>query len=180
MMMHQMVIDILNYEAIESGKFKLNLEYADLHSLINETLQVFNNSIAEKSITLKPSLQAALHHSNIDAVKMRQVIENLLINCIKYTPEGSDITVKTWNEQDRIFTLISDNGRGFSEKELGELFVPFKKGLAAGNVSDSFGLGMSIVKKIIESHGGTISAANAPGGGAQFTITLPGKTAEEQ
>ena len=172
-LMHQMVVDILNFEAIESGKFKLNIEQINIHDLIKEMKDVFAQSLNEKSINLQLILKAADRTIEVDKVKVRQVLENILINCIKFSPEKEYVKIETADNSQGINIIISDGGPGFSEEDLAELFEPFRKGLAAGSNSESFGFGMSIVKKIVNSHGGSIKVENGKQGGAVFDITLP-------
>ena len=171
--MHQMVLDILNYEAIESGKFKLNLESVNINELVKELLDGASRLAGEKDIHIQSSPEASPGVLSADYVKIRQVVENIMTNCIKYTPRKGTVVIETTNCPGFICIRIKDNGPGFEPNEIATIFEPFRKGLAAGNKSDSFGFGMAIVKKIIDSHHGMITVSNAPTGGAQFDIQLP-------
>jgi two-component system phosphate regulon sensor histidine kinase PhoR len=105
---------------------------------------------------------------------MSQVWINLLHNSIKFTPEGGTIHVKLAKQDSRIRVDISDNGIGISEEALPHLFERFYKEDKARNRSVSgSGLGLSIVKKIMDMHNGDVMAANSPKQGAVFTIHLP-------
>ncbi len=171
--MHQMVLDILNYEAIESGKFKLNLQNVDVNELVTELVAGTARSAAEKNIRIQPQLNAAAPVITADYVKIRQVIENVMTNCVKYTPEDGIVSIETDNSPGFVHITIKDNGTGFGSGEIETIFEPFRKGLAAGSKSDSFGFGMAIVKKIVDSHKGQIVVSNVPTGGAQFEIQFP-------
>ncbi len=171
--MHQMVLDILNYEAIESDKFKLNLENIDINEIVKELADSLTRFAAEKNIRIQPMLNASPAVIKGDYVKIRQVMENIITNCIKYTPVDGVVTIEVGTCHDLVCISIVDNGTGFGPNEIETIFEPFRKGLAAGSKSDSFGFGMAIVKKIIDSHRGTIIVSNVPTGGARFDIKLP-------
>lgn len=173
--MYQMVLDILNFEAIESGKFKLNLENIDIKALIAEVVGGAQSAADEKNMRIDCAYCTETPILHADYVKIRQVVDNLITNCIKYTPKGGVVSIDLRAAGDEIRLTVSDNGPGFTQEEIKTIFEPFRKGLAAGSQSDSFGFGMSIVKKIVESHAGTIQVSNADGGGAKFVIILPAK-----
>jgi signal transduction histidine kinase len=176
LLMHRMVVDILNFEAIESGKFKLNPEKVDIQKIFMELFDVFQSSLQEKAVKLDIRTESANSEIEVDRVKIRQVIENIVINCIRYSPEQGVVCIKTFDADSGLLGItISDEGPGFTDEEIKELFVPFRKGIAAGSSSVSFGFGMAIVKRIVSSHHGSLEVKNAPTGGAMFTIKLPVK-----
>ena len=171
--MHQMVLDILNFEAIQSGKFKLNIGKVNVNDVVGEIYEGAKSYASGEDIEIVFTKCEEDIVIDADYVKIRQVIDNLLTNCIKYSGSGCKVEVDVESKADGVGIEIRDNGKGFSDEELRTLFEPFRKGLAAGSKSESFGFGMAIVKKIVESHSGQLKVGNCQTGGAQFVITLP-------
>ena len=110
-----------------------------------------------------------------DTDRMREAIDNLVSNAIKYSPIGGKITVMVTHDQDNTIIRIADEGAGLSPEDLGRLFGRFQRLSAKPTAGESStGLGLSIVKRIIDMHGGHVTADSAgPGRGSTFTVTLP-------
>ncbi|MDP1881910.1 MAG: ATP-binding protein, partial [Bradyrhizobium sp.] len=110
-----------------------------------------------------------------DTDRMREAIDNLVSNAIKYSPIGGRITVVVTHEQDNTVIRIADEGAGLSPEDLGRLFGRFQRLSAKPTAGESStGLGLSIVKRIIDMHGGEVTADSAgPGQGSTFTVVLP-------
>ncbi|WP_179344995.1 sensor histidine kinase [Winogradskyella ursingii] len=105
-----------------------------------------------------------------DPIQLTQIIFNLLINGIYFSPKNGSITIETYNSKNSIFLKISDEGPGFKKNDLNKVFEPF---FTTKPIGDGSGLGLSVVHGIVASHKGTITAENNANGGATFTITLP-------
>jgi signal transduction histidine kinase len=110
-----------------------------------------------------------------DTDRVREAIDNLVSNAIKYSPIGGKITVAVTHEDDNTVIRVSDEGAGLSPEDLSRLFGRFQRLSAKPTAGESStGLGLSIVKRIIDMHGGEITAnSDGPGKGSTFTITLP-------
>src|ERR1700682_5747744 len=110
-----------------------------------------------------------------DADRMREAIDNLFSNAIKYSPIGGKIAVVVSRDQNKTIIRIADEGAGLSPEDLGRLFGRFQRLSAKQPAGESSpGLGLSIVKRIIDMHGGQVTADSAgPGQGSTFTMTLP-------
>jgi signal transduction histidine kinase len=106
---------------------------------------------------------------------MREAIDNLISNAIKYSPIGGKIVVLVTHEQDNTIIRVADEGAGLSPEDLGRLFGRFQRLSAKPTAGESStGLGLSIVKRIIDMHGGQVTADSAgPGQGSTFTVILP-------
>ena len=105
---------------------------------------------------------------------INEMISNLLLNAIKYTPEGKSVRLEAKNQDDFVQIEISDTGIGIPENELGNVFEEFfRASNARKREKDGTGLGLSIVKQIIERHGGKISVQSQEGQGTKFTVVLP-------
>lgn len=110
----------------------------------------------------------------IDRRRMDQVLTNLLVNAIKFSYPGTTVTISAAREGDEIIITVADQGQGIPEDELQSLFKPFAR-MSVRPTGDekSTGLGLLIVKKIVESHNGTIKCESRVGVGTSFTIKLP-------
>ncbi|MGB7122260.1 MAG: ATP-binding protein, partial [Bradyrhizobium sp.] len=110
-----------------------------------------------------------------DADRIREAIDNLISNAIKYSPVGGKISVQVGQESNKIVIRVVDEGAGLSPEDIGRLFGRFQRLSAKPTAGESStGLGLSIVKRIVDMHGGEVIANSAgPGQGATFTITLP-------
>jgi signal transduction histidine kinase len=110
-----------------------------------------------------------------DADRMREAIDNLISNAIKYSPIGGKIAVVVSHEHNNTIIRIADQGAGLSPEDLGRLFGRFQRLSAKPTAGESStGLGLSIVKRIIDMHGGEVTAnSEGPGQGSTFTVTLP-------
>jgi signal transduction histidine kinase len=110
-----------------------------------------------------------------DADRIREAIDNLISNAIKYSPIGGKITVVVSHEHSNTIIRIADEGAGLSPEDLGRLFGRFQRLSAKPTAGESStGLGLSIVKRIIDMHGGKVTAdSDGPGRGSTFTVALP-------
>lgn len=173
--MQALIIDLLNYS--RAGTKAQVFERVDMNRVLNDVLidleATLEDSEAEVHTTALPEVWG-------DASQLRQVLQNLLSNAIKFRRVGVKpiIQVQTKDVGPVEWTLIvSDNGIGFDEKYLDKIFAPFQR-LHARGIYPGTGIGLAIVKKIIERHGAHISASSSPGMGASFSIHFSGKPKE--
>ena len=140
------------------------------------------SEVADANQPLAANKQQTIHVSAppncvtmCDADRMREAIDNLVSNAIKYSPIGGKITVLVTHEGKNTVIRIADEGAGLSPEDLGRLFGRFQRLSAKPTAGESStGLGLSIVKRIIDMHGGQVTADSAgPGQGSTFTVTLP-------
>jgi two-component system sensor histidine kinase KdpD len=113
---------------------------------------------------------------DVDAPLVARALVNILENAAKHTPPGTRITISAGLETDAVRLVIDDNGPGLPPGPPEQLFAKFERGRSEADVGGA-GLGLAICKAIIEAHGGRITAAQRPGGGARFTFTLPVRAA---
>ena len=179
-----LINNVLEMARIESGQETLTEEAASLHELVDDIRAVFEASLRAKSLTLHTSVLVEHDENYLDTTKVRQIFLNLVSNAIKYTPDGGEI----WLEireldsdgcgRDKFMIVVRDTGIGMSEDYLPHIFDEFSR---ARNTTESkiigTGLGMPIVKKLVELMGGTISVDSAPGKGTAFTIVVYFRTA---
>jgi signal transduction histidine kinase len=124
-----------------------------------------------KKITLRSDLDASLPPIAIDARLMGRVLANLVSNAVSYSPNGSVVVVATRGGERSVTVTVNDSGPGIADEVLPRLFQRYST--AEQSRSDSTGLGLFIVRTIVDAHGGSVAVGRSPQGGASFTVTLP-------
>jgi PAS domain S-box-containing protein len=169
----RLITDLLDITRITSGKLELTLGTVDIHAAIAKVLKTYGAEIAAKNLRITTDLGAAERHVNGDQGRLVHVFWNLLGNSIKFTPPGGSIAISTRNPGPGAISIgLSDNGIGIEPEVVNRLFQDLDQGelsLAFGEV----GLGLSVSKKLIDLHGGKLSASPSDEGqGTVFTIEL--------
>ena len=108
-----------------------------------------------------------------DATRIEQVLNNLIGNAVKYSPQGSQVQVTVTGGDDRVSIAVSDEGPGISPSLQGQIFRPFSRGPSEHEEVEGIGLGLYVSKRILEAHGGSIEVSSSGGRGATFLMTLP-------
>lgn len=178
--MNRLVGNLLEMTRVESGNILVNKEWQAIEEVIGTALARVENKLSGAPIAVQ--LPDELLLVPLDAVLIEQVLTNLLDNAIKYAGPSAAIAVSVTatatsaGESDTLKGLVTvcvlDNGPGFSQTERDHVFEKFYRGSAAKS-SAGVGLGLAICQGIVKAHGGTITAENRPGGGAQICFTLP-------
>ena len=177
---------VLDMARIESGKMEVNEVYTRVGHDIDELISVFSLEAKKKNIRLLVSVQVEHEHIMTDITKIREIFSNLLSNAIKYTPEGGTVKLITRElpcsrpGYMRIQSEIADNGMGMSKEYLPTLFDAFsrERNTTVGKISGT-GLGMAIVKKLVDMQGGTIEVESELGKGSRFIVTFEHPIADE-
>ncbi|MFA8437255.1 MAG: ATP-binding protein [Marinifilaceae bacterium] len=166
--------ELLDITQIELGQLTLSKKELDIQETIKEIIKVNNIFARKKKIVIHYSFLDKLPKISFDHNKISQVLHNLLSNAIKYSNPNTDIEVRVTREKNHIKISVIDQGVGIPQNELHKVFQAFGKTSAqTTNNESSTGLGLSIVKKIVEGHGGTISVESELGKGSHFFFTLP-------
>ena len=172
--LNQLIDDIVDLDMIEQGKLILNPSPCNINELISETITAFKFHLERRSITVQDKRSPNPITVLADSEKMLRVFYNLIGNAIKYIPKSGQITLTTQELADKIIIQIKDNGPGMSEEQQNRLFTLYyrTKEAEASTVRGS-GLGLFIVKTIVEAHQGQISVDSQLNQGSTFTIQLP-------
>ena len=172
--MKQQVDKILQMAVLEQGDYELNLAAVDLHELINNAVGNISVRVEDRGGKLETNLSASSHRIKGDAVHLINIINNILDNAIKYSPEGVHIIVQTHNEDSRIILSFIDDGIGIDSENLNRVFDKYFR-VPTGNLHDikGFGLGLSYVKLMVEGHNGDIKIKSKPGTGTTVDISFP-------
>jgi signal transduction histidine kinase len=162
---------LLDISAAEAGALKLNRDQLDLRSLVERAADLYREVAEEKHIAVVVEQPGAAELS-ADAIRLGQAINNLVDNALKYTPPNGRIVLATHTEPRAVVLTVSDNGPGVPAAEREAIFRRLYRGDASRS-QRGLGLGLSLVKAIVEAHGGTVAVDDAPGGGARFIVRLP-------
>lgn len=177
--MIRMINDLLELSRMDSGTMKLETEYVNVGELFNYVLNRFDMIIAnadkpEKYYTIKREIPKVQIWVELDTSKFTQVIDNIMNNAIKYSPDGGVITARMIDNQKEVVLSITDQGLGIPKKDLGHIFDRFfRVDKARSRAQGGTGLGLAISKEIIERFGGRIWVESAEGQGSTFSISLP-------
>ncbi|MBL4706694.1 MAG: response regulator [Flavobacteriales bacterium] len=173
-LMMTLVDELLDVTKIESGTFKIDRERTKLNRIVKNSLLMNENYAKRKSIKIESVLAEELPDLNIDSRKIGQVLDNLINNAIKYSPESTRVLVTTHFEKGQGVITVSDQGPGIAEDEIPILFEAYKTTKNKPTAGEkSTGLGLSIVAKIIEAHDGEIVVVSKPNEGSKFIVKLP-------
>lgn len=172
--MATMVNDLLDLSRIESGMIELHYETFDVNELIRRTLITFETRLAERNMEMDVRFAQEQCFVYADSTQIEQVLRNLIDNAIKYSGEGQTVGVSTYSMRKEVYVTVKDNGVGIPQEDIPHIFDRFYKVEKAHTPSPTLGsgLGLSIVKRIIEQHGQTITVRSAQGRGTQFTFSL--------
>jgi len=162
---------LLDVSAAEAGVLQLNRDRVDLRSLTDRAADLYREVAEEKGITVSLE-QPAPAEASVDAIRLGQAVNNLLDNALKYTPPGGRVRLAVQPGNDVVELTVSDNGPGVPAAERDAVFRRLYRGDSSRS-QRGLGLGLSMVKAIVEAHGGTVAVDDAPGGGARFTVRLP-------
>jgi len=162
---------LLDISAAEAGVLKLNRDRIDVRSLTERAVDLYREVAEEKALAVTLAQPEPVEVS-ADAIRLGQVVNNLLDNALKYTPAGGRVTLAARNEAKAVEITVTDNGPGVPPGEREAIFRRLYRGDSSRS-QRGLGLGLSMVKAIVEAHGGTVAVDDAPGGGARFTVRLP-------
>ena len=171
----RLVDDLLDISRVARGSVTLSKTHLDLTSVVSSAVEATSPLFEERGHRLDVSMPATGLEVDGDAVRLTQVIDNLLSNAARYTPPGGVVTVTGVRENDSIVLRVRDTGVGIDPSLLPDLFGTFVQGARGPDRAEGgLGIGLSLVRTLTELHGGTASAhSDGPGQGSEFSIRLP-------
>ena len=172
--MQDLVSDLSDINRIESGRMKFECRSFDIRETINDVRDSLQEVIAARGQTLQVAIAPEVADVYADPQRISQVLTNLVSNAYKYTPEGGHITIQVRTAADLVEVAVIDTGIGISEADQAQLFTQFFRAEdTAVREQAGWGLGLSIVKKMIEAQGGEIRFESALNHGSTFAFTVP-------
>jgi len=171
----KLIEDLLDVSRIISGKMRLDVALVDLASVVTAALESISPAAKAKGLRIATHLDATLGPVSGDAARLQQVVWNLLSNAVKFTAKGGHIDIRTAPIDSKAEIEITDDGRGIEPHFLPHLFERFRQADSSTTRAEGgLGLGLAIVRQLIELHGGTVTASSQGlGRGATFTVRLP-------
>ncbi|HEY0547247.1 MAG TPA: ATP-binding protein [Pyrinomonadaceae bacterium] len=171
----QIVDDILDVSRIITGKLHMEVQPVDLGSLIETSINAVRPAAAAKEIRIETELEATPQLVAGDANRLQQVFWNVFSNAVKFTPRGGQVKIKLSRVEAHVEIRVTDTGQGISKDFLPYVFDRFRQAdSSTTREHGGLGLGLAIVRHLVELHGGTVHAASLGGGsGATFTLLLP-------
>ncbi|MBV9873955.1 MAG: HAMP domain-containing histidine kinase [Verrucomicrobia bacterium] len=173
-----MLNTLMDVTEAENGMMRLNLERCSLTSLLEEVTDLYQLIAEEKSIEIKSHFISP-GYVEVDPNRMRQAFGNLLDNAVKYTPNGGLVEIECDNKDEEVVVTIRDNGMGIPPAEQNRIWDRLYRGDTSRS-QRGLGLGLSLVKAVVEAHAGTISLRSEPGKGSEFIVTLAAAVAAGQ
>ena len=171
----QLIDDLLDVSRIVTGKLRLDVRQVDLTEVINEALDAVTPAAEAKGLRIQKVLDPRAGPVTGDPNRLQQVVWNLLINAVKFTPRGGQIQVSLQRGGSHVEIIVSDTGQGISAEVLPHVFERFQQGDSTSTRPHTgLGVGLALVRHLVELHGGTVEASSAGAGrGATFTVELP-------
>ena len=168
----ELISSFLEFARLDLRLLTPHPEAIQLAEECREVITLLTPLAEAKGMQLETSFPRKLPPLRVDPLLFRRLLDNLLGNAIKYSPPGSTVLLKIWEEDNEVRFAVKDQGPGIPPEDLPHLFEFFYRGKAATG-EEGFGLGLATVKRIIDSHGGRLWVDTAPGQGATFYFTLP-------
>jgi len=181
-MQKQIIEDILDVSRVITGKLQLNRSPIDLVAVIDAALDAVRPAMEAKEIKIETIIAANLRTISGDADRLQQVVWNVLSNAAKFTPAGGSVEISVNQTETHVIIQVADSGPGIDPEFLPHVFERFRQGDGSTTrTHGGLGLGLAIVRHLVELHGGTIAVENrTPESGATFTIRLPLPSGELQ
>jgi len=172
--MERLVKDLLRLARLDAGQEQVEIVPCDIEGLLRGIVNDFEPIAAQKHQTVEVVVTPDAATLMTDAAKLHDVARNLVENAVNYTPDGGAIDVRAEMLDGTFQLTVADTGHGISPDDLGRVFERFYRVDKSRTRPGGTGLGLSIVKHLVHVLGGEVTASNQPGGGALFTVTLPG------
>ena len=171
-----LINDLLDVSEIKAGQLRLDKRPVNLHAIVSLAIDAVNVPAGAKRIQITSDL-AEHAHVDGDPHRLQQVVWNLLVNAVKFTPDGGRVDVRLERADSQVAIQVTDTGRGIEADVLSRIFEPFWQGDAVRR-QGGLGLGLAIVRTLVEAHGGQVDArSDGPGRGTTFRVELPNSAA---
>ncbi|KPX26115.1 Sensory box histidine kinase [Pseudomonas amygdali pv. eriobotryae] len=166
----QLINDLLNFSRYQNGLQKLKLAPCSIETLLEEARARFEDKALEQDIVLMLDMQEPMPRLHADQSQLERVLDNLLDNALRHTPQNGLIRLQARRHGERAIISVEDNGEGIAYGQQGRIFEPF---VQVGCKKGGAGLGLALCKEIVQLHGGRMGVYSRPGQGTQFYMALP-------
>jgi len=169
--LERMINDFMDMTKIDSGTLELHTAPHDLRKLVREVVQLFEATAPEQRIEL--SLPQEALEASCDSLRVEQIVSNLMSNAIKYSPSASKVEIELFRDVNEAVIAVRDYGVGISPEDQQHLFEPFRRAGLGQEAIPGAGLGLYVVRRLVDAHCGRIEVESVPGHGARFSVRLP-------
>jgi signal transduction histidine kinase len=173
---HQLALvnDILDLSKVEAGRMELDVTRFSLSALVANASAMLREKASQKGVQITITTDVTLGSIDADERKIKQVLFNLLTNAIKFTPSGGTVTIAGQRTSVEVTVSVTDTGVGIAPEDQTRIFEDFRQTAgSAGRTEEGTGLGLSLAKRFVELHGGTLRVVSALGSGSTFVFVLP-------
>jgi signal transduction histidine kinase len=167
-----LIDEVLDISAIATGQVSLKLGDVDVGQLVGDVAKAQRPLVQQKNVEIKIDIETPSPRAKADERRLRQVVTNIISNAVKFTDKGS-IEIAASQKADRVVVSVKDTGPGIDEEQLPKLFSEFVQLGSLKQRARGTGLGLAICKKLVEAHGGQVTAESQIGKGSTFRVTLP-------
>ena len=169
-----LINNVLDFSRIEMGRKEFNFKTGNLAKVIGDTLESYRYHLEKKGFTVTADIASGLPDINFDEEAMSSVLVNLLSNAMKFSPRKKEVVVRLFGDGENVVLKVQDKGIGIAPKDLSKIFERFYRcDHQVVSETRGSGLGLTLVRHIVEAHGGTINVESEPDKGSLFTIILP-------
>lgn len=169
--LERMVGDLLDTASVEAGSLRLHVDSNDVCAIVHEVAAHYRQTTTKHVIDV--DVPEGAIRIDCDAMRIEQVVSNLVSNAIKYSPNGCHVAVTLVPGDCEVALTVRDEGIGMSEEDAARAFEPFRRSAALRDQVAGSGLGLFVVRRLVEAHGGSVEVKTAPGRGSAFTVRLP-------
>jgi signal transduction histidine kinase len=173
-----LIDEVLDISAIATGQISLKLGDVDIGQLVGDVAKAQRPLVQQKSVEIKIDIGAPSPHARADERRLRQVVTNIISNAVKFTEKGA-IEIAAAKKGDRVVIRVRDTGPGIAEEQLPKLFSEFVQLGSLKQRARGTGLGLAICKRLVEAHGGQVTAESQLGQGSTFCVILPTRGPED-
>jgi PAS domain S-box-containing protein len=166
-----LINDVLDLSSLESGQLKLDLQAVPLAEVLREAMNLVEPAARAANVSLDAQAMRAV--VRVDRTRMRQVLLNLLSNAVKYNRPGGEVMVSAHDDGDFVVLRVRDTGRGMTRQQMAHLFEPFNRLGVEREGIEGAGIGLAVVKALVERMGGAMRVDSNPGTGSSFDVRLP-------
>jgi two-component system sensor histidine kinase BaeS len=174
LLLARLITDLRDLSLAQAGQLQLNVQPIDAGPVVRETLEALAPLADERGVVLQADILKGLPRIDADPDRLRQIVQNLVENAVRYTPAGGEIHVSMQADEADVRLVVSDTGVGVAAADLPYIFRHFYRAdQSRARSSGGTGLGLAIVKSLVEAHGGRVAVDSAVGRGSTFTVTFP-------
>ena len=170
--LHDVAQRLLDISRIRATNIALERQNVDLGETIQRAIKIFTLQAQEKGVTLTTEIPPTGLTIVGDPIKLTWAVSNLLSNALRYTPAGGSVRIDAVSEDGRVLVSVTDTGPGIPAEQRERIFEPFAQAIDGGELGQA-GLGLAIVRDIVQAHGGRIHLHSELGRGSRFTLELP-------